>query len=576
MVEVAQLFKSGDDLRSAEVDAAQDDMMVAAGLDISLQRRLTIELDGEVDDVAALHKAEGRGVSPATGDVDAHRAATPYYLVGVDRETGMLLLGEHGLGEAFAQQTEGTALALGAVLAIEPLQLGAEHGIVDAGEQRLVGRQRCGLGYVVGGKLMGGIVEVYLIEHAVGVVVGEERPVLRTVFPALLDETTQIGLGRNLVGAETPGLVPYHAATLLIRLVEHPSQHKAGVVDIVDHGEDAGRLQVVLAFDGGGIDAALFGPAGEGFTQVFGHTIGDVAAELVVEAIGAYGVALVADGHDVDTLAGTEFYLPLVAGHTSDDILMGYGPLGAHTAVFNPEVLVVFGDFDFHFRVLGEHGGMGLERVVHDLALVVDDILDVKHRRDYLMRRTEVIELSAGQRQYGHLEVVDLGVVDGGVGAETAAKLAVHVIVGHLAVAHRAAHEHLDGAVGQQPHADVGQIEMLFLQLTQRLHRWLLKHTLELGGSLVGRDKDAVVLGYFGSEPQAIAHHVGIGDGLERLGSADVDIAADNHRAQTLGRLVHDALIEGHLQGEQVLRQALAALPSEHGNGREYLARRGV
>ena len=85
-----------------------------------------------------------------------------------------------------------------------------------------------------------------------------------------------------------------------------------------------------------------------------------------------------------------------------------------------------------------------------------------------------------------------------------------------------------------------------------------------------------MVLGYFGSEPQAIAHHVGIGDGLERLGSADVDIAADNHRAQTLGRLVHDALIEGHLQGEQVLRQALAALPSEHGNGREYLARRGV
>ena len=85
-----------------------------------------------------------------------------------------------------------------------------------------------------------------------------------------------------------------------------------------------------------------------------------------------------------------------------------------------------------------------------------------------------------------------------------------------------------------------------------------------------------MVLGYFRTKPQAVAHHVGIGDGLQRLGAADIHIATHDHGMQVVWCTVQDTLVEGHLQGQQILRKLLSTLPSENGHGCEHLARRSI
>ena len=82
--------------------------------------------------------------------------------------------------------------------------------------------------------------------------------------------------------------------------------------------------------------------------------------------------------------------------------------------------------------------------------------------------------------------------------------------------------------------------------------------------------------GRFGIEPQAVAHDIDIGNRLQRLGGAYKNIATDHHRAQALGRGFHHLLVERNLKREKILRKALSALPTKHGNRRENLSRRRI
>ena len=113
-------------------------------------------------------------------------------------------------------------------------------------------------------------------------------------------------------------------------------------------------------------------------------------------------------------------------------------------------------------------------------------------------------------------------------------------------------------------------------ELAQRLDGGLLQHPLQLVGPLVGGDEDAVMACRLGIEPQAVADHVGLGDGLERLRGADEHVATDDHRVERTGRLGHDALIERHLQRQQVLGEPLSPFPAKDGDRGEHLARRGI
>ena len=85
-----------------------------------------------------------------------------------------------------------------------------------------------------------------------------------------------------------------------------------------------------------------------------------------------------------------------------------------------------------------------------------------------------------------------------------------------------------------------------------------------------------MVLGQRRVNPQAVAHHVGFGDGLQRLRRTDVDVATGNEGVKPFGSLLHNALVEGQLRREQVLPQPLSLGPTEDGDGGQHLARRGI
>ena len=143
-----QFVVGADHLSGSQVDAAQDDVRLAAGLHVGLQGLLPVELDSQVDHVAALNQAEGGRVGPASGNVDAHRTACPYNLVVTDSQPGMLLLCLQLADDALSEESEGL------------VALAAEHSIVDARHQRSVRRERRRQGNGIVGKTAGGIVEV--------------------------------------------------------------------------------------------------------------------------------------------------------------------------------------------------------------------------------------------------------------------------------------------------------------------------------------------------------------------------------------------------------------------------------
>ena len=117
---------------------------------------------------------------------------------------------------------------------------------------------------------------------------------------------------------------------------------------------------------------------------------------------------------------------------------------------------------------------------------------------------------------------------------------------------------------------------MLLQQFRQPLCTRLLQHHLQHIGCTAVADKHTMILGDRGVEPQAVAHHVGIGNGAYALCCADIYVAADYHRGQPVGSLRHHSLIERQLQVEQGLCQPLSAFPAEHRNGCQYLATGGI
>ena len=356
-VAVGQLFIGGHRLRGPEVDAAQNDVGLGAGLHVGLDGRLAVELYGQVDDVAALHEAVGRGVGPAAGNVDAHGAAGPHNLVGGHATAGCRSLrhggGARGQGrrgpvggrggrQSLAQQGKGPLLlreAALAVAAVEAGQLGAEHGVVDAGHERCMDVDGRRFGHVVAGKLAGGVSQVELVEDAVLVVQGQPRPGFGPQPRALRREPAQVGPGRDLLGTHLGCLLETGTGLGRPVLAQHAGQQLPGGLHAFGHGEQGLLLQV--------------------------------AVKTVVVAIGAHGPVGLAHGHKVYALARLQRECPVVAGHAGDDVLARERPARAHVAVLYPDVHIAFGEPALGERVLHEDGGVGLSRVVHDAPLVV-------------------------------------------------------------------------------------------------------------------------------------------------------------------------------------------------------------
>ena len=124
-------------------------------------------------------------------------------------------------------------------------------------------------------------------------------------------------------------------------------------------------------------DAALLCPFCKRTAEIF-H-FGKVATELIVKSVRTHRPMVFADGHNVYALSFAESQRPVVLRNTGHDVVLSEGPSGADEGVLHPDVAIVLVPLNLYVRVLYENGRMRLAVVVHNLALVADEILDGKH-----------------------------------------------------------------------------------------------------------------------------------------------------------------------------------------------------
>ena len=95
-----------------------------------------------------------------------------------------------------------------------------------------------------------------------------------------------------------------------------------------------------------------------------------LTVEAVVDAIAAHHYLLFPNGHHIDALAGLQRQVPVVTGHTRNDVIVAQLPMLADITVLHPDIRVLLGEGNARDSILDEDAGMGLAVVVHDIALV--------------------------------------------------------------------------------------------------------------------------------------------------------------------------------------------------------------
>ena len=94
-----------------------------------------------------------------------------------------------------------------------------------------------------------------------------------------------------------------------------------------------------------------------------------------VNMIEADGIAITANGHDVEALAGLEVHMPIVFRHAGDDVVVSEGPAGTDITVLYPNIGIFLREGHLGDGVLHEDTGVRLAVVVHDLPLVGNHVL---------------------------------------------------------------------------------------------------------------------------------------------------------------------------------------------------------
>ena len=92
------------------------------------------------------------------------------------------------------------------------------------------------------------------------------------------------------------------------------------------------------------------------------------------------GVFLIANRYYIDTLAWIQINLPIVLRNTRYDIIVGKSPSLAHIAVFNPDVCVLLSKAELANSILHKDTGVRFTIVVHNLTLIVHQILNSQRR----------------------------------------------------------------------------------------------------------------------------------------------------------------------------------------------------
>ena len=101
-----------------------------------------------------------------------------------------------------------------------------------------------------------------------------------------------------------------------------------------------------------------------------------VAVERLIDTVAASLIVIVTHRYHVDALTRFQSNLPVVLWHTRHHIVVRQMPLGTNKTVLYPDMAVLLRKGNLHHRVLHEDRRMRFTIQVHDLPLVVDEVLE--------------------------------------------------------------------------------------------------------------------------------------------------------------------------------------------------------
>ena len=230
LVEMLQLLVGRHHLHGTQVNRAQRNAVLLRRFHVHLQRRLSVQLNGQVHHISALHQAVGWGIRPSPGYVDTHRAASPHNLVRIHRQLRLLTV-IHCAGQSLTHQAERPCLQfLRFRIPLQLAHLRTEHRVADTLQQRSPFRQFLRQGDTPFGKRFRRLLKVHLIEHAPFLVLGQQAPVLLAEHLPLGEQPSQVCIRRNLVGRYLPCLLPDSPSGFTLSAIRHPLQHRAQIL----------------------------------------------------------------------------------------------------------------------------------------------------------------------------------------------------------------------------------------------------------------------------------------------------------------------------------------------------------
>ena len=153
-----------------------------------------------------------------------------------------------------------------------------------------------------------------------------------------------------------------------------------------------------------------------------------IAIQGFVNLITTNLVIALAHRHHVDTLSWLQTDLPVVLRHTRYYVVVRQMPFLTHVAVLYPNIAILLRKTNLRHSILHKDRGMGLAIQMHNLALIVHQILKPQRRGDHLLRRTEMIELTTIQGHNSHTQIGYFTIGLGRISAQGTAKLAIEVV----------------------------------------------------------------------------------------------------------------------------------------------------
>ena len=130
-----------------------------------------------------------------------------------------------------------------------------------------------------------------------------------------------------------------------------------------------------------------------------------VAIQGFIDAITAHLVVALTHRHHIDTFTRFEADVPVVFGYTRNHMVVSQVPALTYIRVLNPYIRILLCQGNLRDGILHKDAWMRLTVEMHNLPLVVHQILKAQRRGNHLPRSAEMIELTTSQRHDGHFQL---------------------------------------------------------------------------------------------------------------------------------------------------------------------------